>query len=138
LGTNLTGATGVTFNGVEATAFTVVSRSLITATVPADATTGFVTVTTPGGTLTSNQPFRVTPVVLSFSPTSGPAGTPVTITGDSLTQTTKVAFGGMEATFTVDSDTQLTATVPTGAVTGDIVIQTLGGKAWTPSFTVTP
>jgi uncharacterized repeat protein (TIGR03803 family) len=60
LGTDLTGATSVTFNGTAAT-FTVVSHSLITATVPAGATTGEVQVVTPSGTLSSNVAFRVTP-----------------------------------------------------------------------------
>ena len=60
LGTNLTGATSVTFNGTTAV-FTVVSSSFITTTVPAGATTGKVQVVTPGGTLTSNVPFRVLP-----------------------------------------------------------------------------
>jgi uncharacterized repeat protein (TIGR03803 family) len=59
LGTNLTGATSVTFNGTAAT-FTVVSSSQIKTTVPAGATTGKVQVTTPGGTLTSNVNFTVT------------------------------------------------------------------------------
>jgi uncharacterized protein (TIGR03437 family) len=60
LGTDLTGATSVTFNGTAAT-FTVVSKSLITTTVPLGATTGTVQVVTPGGTLSSNVPFRVRP-----------------------------------------------------------------------------
>jgi uncharacterized repeat protein (TIGR03803 family) len=58
LGSDLTGATSVTFNGVAA-AFTVVSATEITATVPASATTGKVKVVTPGGTLSSNVVFRV-------------------------------------------------------------------------------
>ena len=58
LGTNLTGATSVTFNGTPAV-FTVVSSSEITTTVPTGATTGAVEVVTPGGTLSSNVPFRV-------------------------------------------------------------------------------
>jgi uncharacterized protein (TIGR03437 family) len=58
LGTNLTGATSVTFNGAAA-AFTVVSPSLITTTVPTGATTGTVQVITPSGTLSSTVPFRV-------------------------------------------------------------------------------
>jgi uncharacterized repeat protein (TIGR03803 family) len=60
LGTNLTGATSVRFNGTSAT-FTVVSKSEITTTVPTGATTGTVELTTPGGTLKSNTQFRVTP-----------------------------------------------------------------------------
>ena len=58
LGTNLTGATSVTFHGTAA-AFAVVSASEITATVPAGATTGKIQVVTPGGTLSSNVSFRV-------------------------------------------------------------------------------
>jgi uncharacterized repeat protein (TIGR03803 family) len=60
LGTNLTGATSVTFNGTAAV-FKVVSSSFITTTVPAGATSGNVQVVTPGGTLRSNVPFRVLP-----------------------------------------------------------------------------
>jgi uncharacterized repeat protein (TIGR03803 family) len=58
LGNSLMGATSVAFNGTAAT-FTVVSSSLIRATVPAGATSGTVQVVTPGGTLSSNVPFRV-------------------------------------------------------------------------------
>ena len=58
LGTNLTGATSVTFNGTAAK-FTVVSSSEITTTVPAGATTGEVKVVTPSGTLSSNVSFQV-------------------------------------------------------------------------------
>jgi len=59
LGTNLKGATGVSFNGTAAT-FKVVSASEITTTVPAGATSGTVTVTTSGGTtLNSNVAFQV-------------------------------------------------------------------------------
>ncbi|HXJ92025.1 MAG TPA: choice-of-anchor tandem repeat GloVer-containing protein [Terriglobia bacterium] len=58
LGNNLSGATSVAFNGTPAK-FTVASSTLITALVPAGATTGPVQVTTPSGTLTSNVRFRV-------------------------------------------------------------------------------
>jgi uncharacterized repeat protein (TIGR03803 family) len=59
LGTDLTGATSVRFNGTAAV-FKVVSASLITTDVPTGATTGTVEVTTPKGTLKSNVAFRVT------------------------------------------------------------------------------
>jgi hypothetical protein len=116
-----------------------VSSTYLTAKVPNGATTGSVTVTTSGVTLTSNKTFRVTPRIKSFNPTSGPIGSSVTITGVSLTQTEKVTFGGVAATeFTVNSDKQVTATVPTGAVTGHIAITTAGGTAVsTGIFTVT-
>jgi len=58
LGTNLTGATRVTFNGTPAQ-FTVMSATEIAATVPLGATTGKVRVTTPGGTLVSAEKFRI-------------------------------------------------------------------------------
>jgi uncharacterized repeat protein (TIGR03803 family) len=138
LGQKFTGTTGVSFNGTPAS-FTVESDTFLIATVPAGATTGPVAVTTPSVTLGSNVPFRVAPQFLSFSPPSGPVGTSVTITGESLTQTSAVSFGGVRVTtFTVDSDTQITATVPTGAQSGEIVVLTQGGTAFSPgSFTVT-
>ena len=61
LGTDLTGATVVSFNGVPASSFKVVRGTLIKATLPAGATTGPVTVTTSNGTLTSNVNFTVLP-----------------------------------------------------------------------------
>jgi uncharacterized protein (TIGR03437 family) len=60
LGTNLTGATSVTFNGTPAS-INFNSSSLIKTTVPSGATTGTVKVVTPHGTLSSNVVFRVRP-----------------------------------------------------------------------------
>lgn len=60
LGQGLTGTTAVSFHGTAAH-FTIKSNTYLTATVPSGATTGFVTVTTPDGTLKSNKTFRVTP-----------------------------------------------------------------------------
>src|SRR4029077_9468105 len=58
LGGSLTGTTSVAFNGKPAT-FTVTSANFISAQVPAGATSGFVTVVTPSGTVKSNQKFLV-------------------------------------------------------------------------------
>jgi uncharacterized protein (TIGR03437 family) len=60
LGTDLTGATNVTFNG-SAAAFSGGRPSEITAVIPAGATTGTVDVTSQGGTLSSNVAFQVRP-----------------------------------------------------------------------------
>lgn len=132
----------VTFDGVAAT-FTVNSNTQITATVPTGATTGPIAVTDSEGTATSTTDYRVTtgtgPCIGSFAPTSGAAGTEVTITGGGLTGATAVSFGGVAATtFTVDSDTQITATVPTNAVTGPIAVTTPAGTGTSATnFTVT-
>jgi len=61
LGQNLTGTTSVTFNGIPATSFTVVSDTFMSAVVPAGATSGPVQAITPTGTLTSKVNFQVVP-----------------------------------------------------------------------------
>jgi uncharacterized repeat protein (TIGR03803 family) len=139
LGNGLTGTTGVNFGTASAT-FNVVSDTYMTATIPANGTSGFVTVTTPSDTLTSNRAFKLTPYVSGISPTSGPVGTPVTITGTGFTGATKVTFGGVKATgYSVSAGTTITVTVPTGAVTGKIAVTTPGGTASSKiAFTVTP
>jgi uncharacterized repeat protein (TIGR03803 family) len=136
-GQGFTNASVVKFGGVTATAKTLSGSTYLTATVPAAALTGPVTVTTGTTTLTSPQTFKVKPTQTSFTPPSGPVGTSVTITGTGLTQATKVTFNATSATFTVNSDTQITATVPTGATTGKIAVTTKGGVAnSSTSFTV--
>jgi hypothetical protein len=139
LGQGLIGTTAVTFNGVSAS-FSVSSDTYMTATVPSLATTGIVTVTTPTGKLSSLQTFIILPSVLSFSPSSGPVGTSVVITGGGFTGALKVTFGGVKATsYTVNSASQITATVPTGAVTGKVAVTTPQGTATSSgTFTVTP
>jgi IPT/TIG domain len=78
------------------------------------------------------------PTITSFSPTSGPVGTTVTINGTNFTGATSVKFNGVTATFIVNSATKITATVPTGATTGRISVTTPGGTATSTSdFTVT-
>ena len=139
LGQGFTGTTSVKF-GTGSASFTVVSDTYLTAVVPVTGTTGKVTVVTPAATLTSNITFKVIPVINSFMPTSGPVGTQVTITGSGFTGATRVTFGGVKApTFTVNSATKVTATVPTGAKTGRIAVTTPGGSASSATiFTVTP
>jgi len=130
LGQGFSNASVVRFDGVQATTVMRTGATFLSATIPAGALTGSVTVTTGATTLTSNKRFSVTPTISGFSPPSGPVGTPVTITGTGLLQATKVTFNHVVATtFTVNSDTQVTATVPTGATTGKIAVTTTGGTA---------
>jgi len=142
IGANLTGATAVRFNGTAA-AFNVVASSVVTATVPVTATTGLISVTTQSGTAISGSPFTVltgngSPTVASFTPSSGTANTTVTITGTNFVNVIGVTIGGVAvAAPTVNSDTQITALVPAGAVTGPIVVTTgLGIGTSATNFTV--
>jgi large repetitive protein len=142
-GSGFAGATAVRFNGVAAASFTVNAQGTrIDTTVPTGATTGKITVTTPGGTATSAANFTVTipaPTITSFSPTSGRTGAVITITGTAFTGATAVRFGGVRASFVVNSATQITATVPVGAVTGKISVTTAGGTGTSAmNFTVVP
>jgi hypothetical protein len=98
-----------------------------------------VTVTTGATTLTSPQTYKVKPKILNFTPTSGHVAQLVTINGTGLIQATSVKFGSVKATtFTVVSDSQVTAVVPTlplGPVTISII--TPGGTGNSPTkFTV--
>jgi uncharacterized repeat protein (TIGR03803 family) len=129
LGQGFNSSSVLSFGGTEATTIVHSGATYITATVPAGALTGPVTVTTGTTTLTSSKPFKVFPTLTGFSPTSGPVGTSVTITGTGLTQTTKVTFDGKSATFAVISDAEITADVPANAVTGKVAITTKGGHA---------
>jgi hypothetical protein len=131
-GQGFSSATAVKFGGVASTKVTLSGTTYLTATVPVGALTGAVTVTTGSTTLTSAQTFKVKPKVTSFSPPSGPIGTLVTINGSGLIQATSVKFGTVKATtFTVVSDSEVTADVPSGLANGAVTISitTPGGTA---------
>ncbi len=138
-GTALTGATAVSFNGVAATILTNTATT-ITTTVPVGATSGPLTVTTANGTATAPTTFMVLPNILNFSPGNGAVGASVVLTGTTLTGALDVKFNGVYVTtYTVNSATQITATVPAGATTGPITVRTASGLATSATnFTVNP
>ena len=138
-GDNFVGVTGVSFNGVAVLDGYVSSPTQIHATVPAGATTGFITVSTLSGTATTTVKFFVWPRITGFSPATGVAGTSVNITGANFTNATAVQFNGTAASFTVNSGTNLTATVPEEAITGTISVTTPAGIVASPTnFFVSP
>ena len=122
-GTGLTGTTSVDFGSAPAAAYTVVSDTEITATTPAhDVGDVDVTATTPAGTSTttpgSQFSYRPVPTLTGLSPNEGPTtgGTSVSITGTGFTDASRVSFSGIDATsYTIDSDTQVTAVAPAHA-----------------------
>jgi streptogramin lyase len=69
------------------------------------------------------------PTVRGFAPASGPVGTVVTVIGTGFSGATAVALVHAAAAFTVDSDTQITLTVPAGAISGPISVTTPRGAA---------
>ena len=82
---------------------------------------------------------RAQPGSITLDPQRGPAGATVTITGTELGGATAVSFGAVPTTFTVDSDHQLTATVPQDAATAPVHVETPGGPtASTDPFIVQP
>jgi len=137
-GQGFSGSSVVRFGDVQATNVKIFGTTFLTVKVPAGALSGPVTVTTGGTTLTSNQQFRVTPQVLGFNPPGGSVGTQVTINGIGFQQALGVGFGdNVPALFIVNSDTEVTATVPAGAKTGQIRVVTIGGTGFSSAtFTV--
>src|SRR4051794_3073440 len=78
------------------------------------------------------------PGPITISPQRGPVGATVTITGSQLTDTSAVSFGGIAATFTVDSNEQVSAIVPPGATNGPIQLDTPDGSVQSDPFVVQP
>jgi len=137
-------APAVTFNGISSAAVSSTLTSSptanpttyqVTAVVPPSATTGSIKLTWMGTTITSASNFTIgtsptpPPTITTFSPGSGPVGTPVTITGTNYSTTlanNTVKFNGLVATVTAATATQLQTTVPVNATTGPITV-TVGG-----------
>ncbi|MFT3765888.1 MAG: IPT/TIG domain-containing protein [Minicystis sp.] len=132
-GSNFTGATGVSFGGTPASTFTVTSDTQIVAVVANRTVSGPVSVTNTAGSRSSQVSFTIAaaPVIDGLSPSAGAAGAKVTLAGQGFTGATAVTFGtpGIEADFTVQSDTQLVATVPLGSTSGSIAVTTPAGSA---------
>ncbi|MFD6023921.1 IPT/TIG domain-containing protein [Streptomyces griseoluteus] len=138
-GSSLLNASAVRFGATNATSFTVVSSTQITATAPPGTGSTQITVTTPGGP--SNPVpyvYIAAPVLTALVPNSGPtsAGAVVTLLGANLATATKVTFGGQNVPFTVVSDTQLTAVAPAGAA-GPVTVSVTTAGGTTAGLTYT-
>ena len=132
----------VKFNGTAASVDAAAVGSLAV-TVPAGATTGPITVTVGGATATSGSNFTVVgPSIASFSPSGGPAGTSVAVTGTSFDSTvgaTVVKLNGVTAAASTASATSLSLTVPSNAASGRITATTAAGTgASAQDFVVPP
>ncbi|MCW9709179.1 beta strand repeat-containing protein [Fodinibius salsisoli] len=134
----------VRFNGTEATVNSASTTELVV-TVPQGATTGTVTVgvgdqTATGPTFTVTETPVPEVTIDDLSPKEGPVGTAVTISGQNFSATKAeniVTFNGTEASISSATETTLEVSVPQGATTGPVSVETNGQTAEGPTFSVT-
>jgi hypothetical protein len=126
-GSNLAGATAVSFGGVPATF--VVGKTLV-AQVPPTASVGAITVTTLDGTATSITQFRPTPKVTGVTPAPAQVGDTLTVVGTNLAGASGLLLGKVVIGVTDASALQIeTGPLPEAALTGSLVVTTPGGTS---------
>ncbi|HYG21539.1 MAG TPA: IPT/TIG domain-containing protein [Verrucomicrobiae bacterium] len=131
---NPVGSLVVRFGGRVATPTSSADQVLVVP-APPGVTTGYISVTRGGSSFTNDTLFYVNPVITSFSPAFGRAGTNITIRGTNFTDTTQLRIGGIPVTsFWVTNNNVIGAIIPQGAVTGTIRIDT---PAANPAITAT-
>jgi large repetitive protein len=135
-GRSLTNTASVQVGGVNYTFSN--SASQIVATIPSNAVSGQIEITTPGGIFILTSTFAILPKIYGFSPDLGPAGTLVTISGTSLFDVTSVEFNGVAAAVSSATSNQAQVVVPASATAGPLTVVTpYGNDSSTNSFTVT-
>jgi hypothetical protein len=138
-GTGFTGTTSVTFGTAPVLRFSVQADSIIAVVAPSGQGAVGVTVTTPAGasafTKTALFFYVPLPVVTGVNPNVLNPSQVTTITGSGFTGATAVRFGTASASsFTVVSDTQITAVIPQGTGSVNVTVTTFGGvSAITPA-----
>ncbi|MCU0426182.1 MAG: FG-GAP-like repeat-containing protein [Candidatus Kapabacteria bacterium] len=140
-GANLTNVTSVTLSGVPVTSFMVISSTQIVAVISSNATSGFLTVQSPGGTaiapnaLTVNLP----PTLTNIANTMPVAGMEVFIMGTNFTPGMMVTIGGVPVQVQVNSPMQAVLTMPQTPTNGTITITTPFGTVGSMTIlTITP
>ena len=153
-GTNLSDVSSLDIGGVPVSSFNIDSATQITAVIQAGLTPAayHITATNPSGTsdqtaadvFTVLDPSSQVPTVTNVNPNSGVnnVATTVVVTGTNFTGASSVKLGTTTLTYTVNSATQITATVPAGltAATYHITVTNTYGTSATSAasqFTVT-
>ncbi|KAJ5762930.1 hypothetical protein N7533_001611 [Penicillium manginii] len=146
-GSGLSFTTAVSFGIINAKSFAVLSDTQVAAVAPTGAA-GSTTVSVTNSLGTSGTlPYTYTtlnvPQTTSITPSTGPTagGNSTSISGSGFTYATSVAFGANLASFTVLSDTSITATVPAGPSGGGdaaVIVSGPGGSSPSgPTYTYT-
>ncbi|MDF2188204.1 FG-GAP-like repeat-containing protein [Paraflavitalea sp. CAU 1676] len=140
-GANFDGSTGVSFGGVAAASYQVVSSSTIKATIGTGATGAVVVTNAQGAGELGGFVFGLPPRISSIAPLQGPIGATVTITGDHFSPVAAsniVYFGGVKAKVNSATANAIQVTVPVGAGYRPLSVTTNGRTASsTQVFTVT-
>jgi hypothetical protein len=142
-GSGFIGVSSVKINNINISSFNVVDEGTINATIPNNATSGLVSVTTSQGTATSSGFFIVTPapVITGYSQPFGSPGQTITVLGQNLSGATSIRFGasGPLGTILSFTGTSVTAIIPEGALSGEVIISTTLGWAYSIlDFKVSP
>jgi IPT/TIG domain len=127
------GAVSAVEFGKLAASFTVLSPTLIEATVPNGAKAGAISLVSPDVTVKSKPKFKPTLSVIGLNRESGVPGTVVTIKGIGFNSSSTVGFGGVAASVKRVSAKQLKATVPTGALAGAVTVRNTAAPIGTVS-----
>jgi len=114
----------VTVGGGTVVNFSTVSPGTLSFNVPANATSGAITVTTTNGSVTSSQIFYLPAVITNITPAIGFAGTSVHISGINFSNATAVAFNGITTSFFVTNNNHIGAIAPLGVTSGSLSIMT--------------
>jgi uncharacterized repeat protein (TIGR01451 family) len=139
----VSGATWVIFPGAtNKISATYVASTEVAATVPAGAGNGPITVITSAGTNVSVGSFLASslPTITSFTPTAGTNGATVTIFGGNFFSPATVKFGSVAAgSVSIESTTEIVATVPSGATNGPLTVSnSYGGFTTSSNFLTGP
>jgi len=102
-------------------------RSVIVPTLVSAVLLSVCAIAIPGSALASGSASVLPADVSGLSPAEGTVGVSVTIDGTGFSGATEVDFGSASASFIVDSDSQITASVPLGAQSGPVTVQTPSG-----------
>jgi hypothetical protein len=141
-GSGFNEATGVSFGDVWVETWTIDDDTQITATVPEPLTSGSVSVTVTSADATSEAVLFTyeetgTPALSlwSISPESGVSGSEVVLTGSGFNEANGVSFGDVWVeTWTIDDDTQITATVPEPLTSGSVSVTVTSADATSEAF----
>ena len=130
-GSDLDMVTGVTFAGDASAEFTFSDRTgSITATIPAEATDGVITLTTAAEKSVETQAVTlVKPVITGFGTAEVMAGEDFTVIGTDLDLVTGVTLNGAECEFTADSDMRLTVSTVLTSSTGIVTVTAANGDS---------